>query len=185
VSGEENAGLVRLSEEILETASALFAALQLDCIDAFKDRFGVEPICRLPAGHGMAIAPSTCYARRGAQRVCQADPDDARMTDRLMGIAGILGAIRGKRRTVTTRRRTDVGFMSTGLVSNSDAGSQYRSLALTEVLIDAGITGSIGSVDDALDNGLMESSLGLYKTEAVGHNPHSWTGLRDVEAASA
>lgn len=28
-----------------------------------------------------------------------------------------------------------------------------------------GITGSIGTVGDALDNALMESTIGLYKTE--------------------
>jgi len=62
---------------------------------------------------------------------------------------------------------------------------QYTSLAFTEALIDAGITGSIGSVGDALDNALMESTIGLYKTEVIGQNPHSWTGLREVERATA
>jgi putative transposase len=84
-----------------------------------------------------------------------------------------------------TRRRHNVGFTSTGLVFHSDAGSQFLSLAFTEALIEAGITGSIGSVGDALDNALMESTIGLYKTEMIGQNPHSWTGLRDVERATA
>ena len=84
-----------------------------------------------------------------------------------------------------TRRRTDVRFTSTGLVFHSDAGSQYTSLAFTEALIEAGIAGSIGSVGDALDNGLMESTIGLYKTEVIGQNPRSWTGPPDVEQATA
>jgi transposase InsO family protein len=84
-----------------------------------------------------------------------------------------------------TRRRTDMRFTSTGLVFHSDAGSQYTSLAFTEALLQAGITGSIGSVGDALDNALMESTIGLYKTEVIGQNPRSWTGLRDVEQATA
>jgi transposase InsO family protein len=84
-----------------------------------------------------------------------------------------------------TRRRSDVRFTSTGLVFHSDAGSQYLSLAFTEALIEAGITGSIGRVGDALDNALMESTIGLYKTEVIGQNPRSWNGLRDVEQATA
>ena len=84
-----------------------------------------------------------------------------------------------------TRRRTNMRFTSTGLVFHSDAGSQYLSLVFTEALIAAGITGSIGSVGDALDNALMESSIGLYKTEVIGQNPRSWIGLRDVEQATA
>lgn len=35
---------------------------------------------------------------------------------------------------------------------------QYTSLAFTEAMVDAGITGSIGTVGDALDNALMESA---------------------------
>jgi hypothetical protein len=35
-------------------------------IDAHKDRFGVDPICRVLTKHGMAIAPSTYYAHRSA-----------------------------------------------------------------------------------------------------------------------
>jgi putative transposase len=84
-----------------------------------------------------------------------------------------------------TRRRTNVAFTASGMVFHSDAGSQYTSLAFTEALIDAGITGSIGSVGDALDNALMESTIGLYKTEVSAQNPRSWTGLADVERATA
>jgi transposase InsO family protein len=84
-----------------------------------------------------------------------------------------------------TRRRTNVAFTATGMVFHSDAGSQYTSLAFTEALIDAGITGSIGSVGDALDNALMESTIGLYKTEVISLNRRSWTGLADVERATA
>jgi putative transposase len=34
-------------------------------IDEHRDRFGVEPICRVLSGHGVQIAPSTYYAARG------------------------------------------------------------------------------------------------------------------------
>lgn len=54
------------------------------------------------------------------------------------------------------------------LVCHSDAGSQYTSLRYTEHLALEGIAPSIGTVGDAYDNGLMESIIGLYKTEAIG-----------------
>lgn len=84
-----------------------------------------------------------------------------------------------------TRRRTSMEFTADGLVHHSDAGSQYTSLAFTEALLEAGITGSIGSVGDALDNALMESTIGLFKTEVIDHEQASWTGWRDVEKAVA
>ena len=51
--------------------------------------------------------------------------------------------------------------------------------------MDAGITGSIGTVGDALDNALMESTIGLFKTEAIDHENDVWTGWRHVEEATA
>ena len=83
-----------------------------------------------------------------------------------------------------TRRRADIRFTSTGLVHHSDAGSRYTSLAFTEALIASGIAGSIGSVGDALDNGLMESTIGLYKTELIDRAA-SWSGRAEVERETA
>lgn len=270
----------------------------VDYIDQFKDRFGVEPICRVLTEHDLAIAPSTFYAHVAAGRVSQADWDDAHLANRLfdlwranrslygieklhtaagraglevgrdrvarlMGIVGLVGVTRGKHTTVTTRRdstasrhpdrckrawntplrpdewwvadftyvwtlagfvyvsfvtdvysrrilgwrasaskttplvlssleqalftrhRTNTAFTATGVVHHSDAGSQYTSVAFTEALVDAGIAGSIGTVGDALDNALMESTIGLYKTEVIGRNPATWTGASQVEHATA
>ncbi len=71
-----------------------------------------------------------------------------------------------------------------GLVHHSDAGSQYTSFAFTAHLLDAKIDASIGTVGDALDNALMESAIGLYKTELI--KPRKpWKGLADVELATA
>ncbi|GGW69802.1 hypothetical protein GCM10010381_63220 [Streptomyces xantholiticus] len=50
------------------------------------------------------------------------------------------------------------------LIHHSDAGSQYTSFALAEHLGRAGIAASIGSVGDAYDSALMESTIGLFKT---------------------
>jgi transposase InsO family protein len=62
---------------------------------------------------------------------------------------------------------------------------QDTSLAFTDALVDAGIAGSIGSVGDALDNALMESAIGLYKTELIDQHPRSWTGRAEVERETA
>ncbi|MFE0496464.1 IS3 family transposase [Streptomyces albidoflavus] len=71
-----------------------------------------------------------------------------------------------------------------GLTHHSDAGSQYTSFAFTAHLLEAGIDASIGTVGDALDNALMESQIGLYKTELI--KPRKpWHGLPDVELATA
>jgi putative transposase len=88
---------------------------------------------------------------------------------------------------LATRRRQDSEFTTTGLVHHSDAGSQYTSIAFTEALEEAGIAGSIGSVGDALDNALMESTIGLYKTELIDHrrNRKTWESRAAVEAATA
>ena len=261
-------------------------------IDAFRDRFGVEPICTVLSEHGVKIAPSTYYARLKAP-VTDAELTEAYLVNalvdlhranwgvygirklwhaarraglpvgrdqvgRLMGIAGITGAVRGRHRTTTTRRdnsaprhpdlvkrgwdapagpdqlwvadfsyvwtlagfcyaafvvdvfsrrilgwrvatskhtalvldafrqalhtrhRADATWTATGLVHHSDAGSQYVSVAFTAELLDAGIAGSIGTVGDALDNALCESTIGLFKTEAI-NDGRSWADRREVE----
>ncbi|NUK35284.1 IS3 family transposase [Streptomyces lunaelactis] len=71
-----------------------------------------------------------------------------------------------------------------GLVHHSDAGSQYTSFAFTAHLLEAGIDASIGTVGDALDNALMESHIGLYKTELIKER-RPWHGLADVELVTA
>lgn len=84
-----------------------------------------------------------------------------------------------------TRRRTSFAFTAEGLVHHSDAGAQYTSLAFTEALLEAGITGSIGTVGDALDNALMESTIGLFKTEVIDHEQPIWHHWREIENATA
>ena len=65
------------------------------------------------------------------------------------------------------RRDRDGHTVEPGLVHHSDAGSQYTSFRFTTHLLTAGIDASIGTVGDALDNALMESTIGLYKTELI------------------
>ncbi|AXE82039.1 IS3 family transposase [Streptomyces atratus] len=70
------------------------------------------------------------------------------------------------------------------LIHHSDAGSQYTSFRLAEHLDAAGIAASIGSVGDAYDNALMESTIGLYKTELIKPR-RPWKSLAQVELATA
>jgi putative transposase len=76
-----------------------------------------------------------------------------------------------------TDRRVDAG-----LIHHSDAGSQYTSIAFAETLVLEGIAASIGSVGDAYDNALAETTIGLFKTEAVGRGSPFLAGpLRTID----
>lgn len=52
-------------------------------------------------------------------------------------------------------------------IHHSDAGSQYTAIHFGETLLLAGLQPSIGTVGDAYDNALCETTIGLYKTECV------------------
>jgi putative transposase len=74
------------------------------------------------------------------------------------------------------------------LIHHHDAGSQYTSLRFTEHLALEGIAPSIGTVGDAYDNGLMESIIGLFKTECIRtqlFHPGPFKTLADIEYATA
>ena len=51
----------------------------VDYIDAHRDEFGVEPICRVLSEHGCQIAPSTYYARKRRPPSARATRDAAMM----------------------------------------------------------------------------------------------------------
>lgn len=82
------------------------------------------------------------------------------------------------------RDRDHIPYKKGELIHHSDAGSQYTSFKLTEHLETAGIAASIGSVGDAYDNALMESTIGLYKTELIKPQ-RPWRTLSQVELATA
>jgi putative transposase len=74
------------------------------------------------------------------------------------------------------------------LIHHSDAGSQYTSIRLTEHLALEDIAPSIGTVADAYDNCLMESIIGLYKTECIDttiFHDGPYKTVLDVELATA
>ena len=65
---------------------------------------------------------------------------------------------------------------------------QYTSIAFGHELHQAGIRPSIGSVGDAFDNALAETTTGLFKTECIAAGSPFHTGLNslaDVEYATA
>lgn len=82
---------------------------------------------------------------------------------------------------LTTRRISESGWEAAGLIHHSDAGSQYTSVAFTAELLEHGMAGSIGTVGDALDNALCESTIGLFKTEAINDGGPTWPDRRAVE----
>jgi putative transposase len=76
-----------------------------------------------------------------------------------------------------------------GAIHHSDAGTQYTAIRFAGQLGDADFRPSIGSVGDAYDNALAETTIGLYKTECtrIGSpfNPHGFPSVADLEAATA
>ncbi|MFE4061691.1 DDE-type integrase/transposase/recombinase [Streptomyces sp. NPDC059096] len=70
------------------------------------------------------------------------------------------------------------------LIHHSDAGSQYTSFRLSGHLEAAGIAASIGPVGDAYGSALMESTIGLFKTELIKPR-RPWKTLSDVAHLTA
>jgi putative transposase len=83
---------------------------------------------------------------------------------------------------IWSRGRHGVTDLS-GLIHHHDAGSQYTSIAFTERLAAAGVDASVGSVADAFDNALAESTIGLFKTELIKPGG-PWRSCDQVEIAT-
>lgn len=92
-------------------------------------------------------------------------------------------------RQTAGQRRMEGNPLIGNTIHHSDAGSQYTSVRFGETLMLAGLTPSIGSVGDAYDNALAETTIGLYKTEAVRKDSPFRRGpldrLADVELLTA
>jgi putative transposase len=72
-------------------------------VDEHRERFGVEPICRVLSEHGVKIAPNCYYAHKTRPVSTRAVPDERVLAEitRLMRVAGLQGARRGRRFTTT------------------------------------------------------------------------------------
>ena len=82
-------------------------------------------------------------------------------------------------------RRSRGGQRLVGLVTHSDAGSQFTSVRFTERLDEIGARPSIGTIADSYDNALAETTNGLYKTECVyGPDTTGWDGVDELELAT-
>ncbi|MCQ0025595.1 IS3 family transposase [Streptomyces somaliensis DSM 40738] len=77
------------------------------------------------------------------------------------------------------RDRTGSPIRPGQLTHHSDAGSQCTSFALATHFDQAGIAPSVGSIGDAYDNALMESTIGLYRTELIKPR-RPWKTLGEV-----
>ncbi len=86
-------------------------------------------------------------------------------------------------------RRREGNPLSGRTIHHSDAGSQYTSVKFGETLALSGLVASIGSVGDAYDNALAETTIGLYKHEAIRDDSPFRHGplhrLTDVELLTA
>jgi putative transposase len=63
--------------------------------------------------------------------------------------------------------RARQGHRIDGAIHHSDAGSQYTAIHFGETLSLSGLRPSIGTVGDAYDNALAETTIGLYKNECI------------------
>lgn len=85
--------------------------------------------------------------------------------------------------------RARQGHRLDGAIHHSDAGSQYTAIHFGETLSLSGLRPSIGSVGDAYDNALAETTIGLYKNECIrADSPFRRGPLRnlgDVELVTA
>ena len=85
--------------------------------------------------------------------------------------------------------RARQGHRIDGAIHHSDAGSQYTAIHFGETLSLSGLRPSIGSVGDAYDNALAETTIGLYKNECIrADSPFRCGPLRnlaDVELITA
>ena len=91
----------------------------------------------------------------------------------------VLDALEMARRSRGNRRLV-------GLVTHSDAGSQFTSVRFTERLDEIGARPSIGTIADSFDNALAETTNGLYKTECVfgPDAPRPWNDVDELELAT-
>jgi putative transposase len=84
-----------------------------------------------------------------------------------------------------TARRSR-GDLLPGLISHSDAGSQFTSIRYSERFAEIGAVPSIGTIGDSFDNALAETVNGYYKAELIYRAARTgpWKTVEDVELAA-
>lgn len=73
-----------------------------------------------------------------------------------------------------------------GLVAHADAGSQFTSVCFTERLDEIGARPSTGIVADSYDKALVETVIGLFKTDCIRgpDAPAVWSDVDELELAT-
>jgi putative transposase len=160
--------------------------------DAVRPPDLVDRQFRVPAPNVLIVADFTYVRLAGGAFVYTAFAIDA-YAGRIVGwecctskhAAFVESAVR---QAAALRDRDGIPLVG-NTIHHSDAGSQYTAVHFGETLFLAGLTPSIGSVGDAFDNALAETTIGLYKTEAVREDSPFRRGplhrLADVELLTA
>ena len=94
--------------------------------------------------------------------------DALRQPDRRLGVLDVeTDRVRGVRHPTGRTLRAQQGHPLDKIIHHSDAGSQYTSVLCGETLLLKGMLPSIGTVGDAFDNALAETTIGPYKHECI------------------
>lgn len=141
----------------------------IEYIDTYRDRFGVEAICRTLRQTECGFITSRGY-RAAKTRAPSAVATRASMHTDELPLEAFEHALYH-----TGDLRAE------GLVHHSDRGWKYVSIRYSEALAQAGIDPFVGTVGDPYDNALTETVNGLYKTELIyPHRPWASVGEADI-----
>jgi putative transposase len=168
------AGVSRRRKKVFTTVADPDAARAPDLVNRQfvaerPDALWVTDLTYVPTRSGMAYV---CFIVDAFSRRIVGWRVAANMrTDMVLDALEMARRSRGRRRLI-------------GLVTHSDAGSQFTSVRFTERLDEIGARPSIGTVADSYD-ALAETTNGLYKTECVyGPDATGWDGVDELELAT-
>ena len=168
-------GVSRLRKKVFTTRQDPDAARAPDLVNrqftaTRPDALWVTDLTYVPTRSGMAYV---CFIVDAFSRRIVGWRVAANMkTEMVLDALEMARASRGRHRLV-------------GLVTHSDAGSQFTSVRFTERLEEIGARPSIGTVADSYDNALAETTNGLYKTECVyGPDTSGWEDVDELELAT-
>ena len=160
--------------------------------DAVRPPDLVDRQFRVPAPNMLVVADFTYVRLACGSFVYTAFVIDA-FAGRIVGwecsASKHVGFVERAIRQAATVRLKEGNPLTGNTIHHSDAGSQYTAVRCAEALMIAGLKLSIGSVGDAYDNALAETTIGLYKTEAARADSPFRRGplnrLADVELLTA
>jgi transposase InsO family protein len=159
-------------------------------VDQHREQYGVEPICSQ-----IQIAPSSYYEHKARER----DPD--RLPDRIKRDRAlehdiqrvwenhfkVYGANKVWRQLIRegiqVARCAVERLMKKLGIQGIRRGKKGWTTIADDLLDEANIEASVGSVGDSYDNALAETINGLYKTEVIRHRG-PWRNSDEVEFAT-